>query len=222
MQSFFCLGGGYLFIFFKHSRSEPQLDGGEDSDGDVWKGDRKTSDMQERRERQGGGYFVFCEAPLLLLLFAFFRARMTCNYVWACPKSEVTQITPSFSRGVEMRERKEPTPTPHPMLLHPPNPRRHHIKYHEIISVISMEICLQIINTLPPPFIPFLSFNCAESLSLSCFSTSLSYTITLEKKKVIEIQRKRYSEKWKGKCLIRQLESDNEERSRQKKRSNYT
>ena len=128
--------------------------------------------MQGRRGRHGGGYFVFCEAPLLLLLllllllFAFFRARMTCNYVWACPKSEVTQITPSFSRGVEMRERKEPTPPPHPVHPHPPSPRRHHIKYHEIISVISMEICLQIINTLPPP-IPFLSFIYAESLSLS-------------------------------------------------------
>ena len=157
--------------------------------------------MQGRRGRHGGGYFVFCEAPLLLLLllllllFAFFRARMTCNYVWACPKSEVTQITPSFSRGVEMRERKEPTPPPHPVHPHPPSPRRHHIKYHEIISVISMEICLQIINTLPPPslFYPLSMQNL--SLSLSCFSTSLSYTITLEKKKDIEIQRKRYSEK---------------------------
>ena len=112
--------------------------------------------MQGRRERQGGGYVVFCEAPpLLLLLFAFFRARMTCNYVWACPKSEVTQITPSFSRAVEMRERKEPTPPPPPVLPHPPNPRRHHIKYHEIISVISMEICLQIINTLLPPSLSY-------------------------------------------------------------------
>ena len=106
------------------------------------------------KDREGDTLY-FVKPPLLLLLFAFFRARMTCNYVWACPKSEVTQITPSFSRAVEMRERKEPTPPPPPVLPHPPNPRRHHIKYHEIISVISMEICLQITNTLLPPSLSY-------------------------------------------------------------------
>lgn len=37
-----------------------------------------------------------------------------------------------------------------PSLANPPNPS-HNIKYHEIISVISMEICLQIINAPSPP-----------------------------------------------------------------------
>lgn len=47
------------------------------------------------------------------------------------------------------------TPHPHllpPWRLHLTNPR-HYIKYHEIISVISMEICFQIIT---PPAAPFL------------------------------------------------------------------
>lgn len=56
--------------------------------------------------------------------------------------SEVTQMTPLFSRAVEMRAKETHLPyTP---------TSRCYIKYHEIISVISMEICLHIINTPTP------------------------------------------------------------------------
>ena len=158
MQSFFCLGGGTLFFIFLETLKERAA---VRRRGRQWwrrvKRRQKNKWYARKEGKTGRGIrcILWSLPPLLLLLFAFFRARMTCNYVWACPKSEVTQITPSFSRAVEMRERKEPTPPPPPVLPHPPNPRRHHIKYHEIISVISMEICLQIINTLLPPSLSY-------------------------------------------------------------------
>lgn len=158
MQSFFCLGSLFNIFFGKHSRSEPQWDEQQDGDWVHMKRRRRNNQRYVRKTGQtGGGIFCISRSRAHPPTPSSFRARMTCNYVWACPKSEVTQITPSFSRAVEMREThrergggEEKERDNQPSLANPPNPS-HNIKYHEIISVISMEICLQIINASSPP-----------------------------------------------------------------------
>lgn len=133
MQSFFCLGG---WVFWGgHLRSETQRDRLQGW-GQIRRRCGKSRNMQEIEK-----HFVFVgvDRPTTTRLPPHptpHCARMTCNYAWDCPMSEVTQITPSFNSAVKMRlrkkeggqERKTPRPDPHSHSIyvsHPPATPHH-------------------------------------------------------------------------------------------------
>lgn len=159
MQSFFCLGSLFNIFFGKHSRSEPQWDEQQDGDWVHMKRRRRNNQRYVRKTGQtgGGGYFVFRGAahthPPLPHSVREWHAIMS----RPAPSQRSLKLLHHLAvplrwerhrereRGGEEKERDN-----QPSLANPPNPS-HNIKYHEIISVISMEICLQIINAPSPP-----------------------------------------------------------------------
>lgn len=206
MQSFFCLGG--VFLFWKHSKSEPcwdrVQDGEQDSDGHTWKGDTEKQARCQKGGKDERIQSISTPAPPPEPLNPPSPSPPCSVPEWhaitsgPAPSQRSLKLLHHLAAPSRWESEKEIPPLlpPPPMLPHPPSPR-HHIKYHEIISVISMEICLQIISTPLPPFLPFI---CPESLSLWAVFTSLSYTIILRRtkdrdKKKKNKERKRYRER---------------------------
>lgn len=159
MQSFFCLGSLFNIFLGNTQGANHSETSNKTGTGFTWKGDAETTrDMWERPDRRGGGgYFVFRGAahthPPLPHSVREWHAIMS----GPAPSQRSLKLLHHLAvplRWERHREREgggeEKERDNQPSLANPPNPS-HNIKYHEIISVISMEICLQIINAPSPP-----------------------------------------------------------------------
>lgn len=158
MQSFFCLGGVFFFFFGEHSTS----DGALAKQATRWRARQWWTHMQSDVRPHPTP-----PKPPMPEWHAITSGP-------APSQGSLKLLHHLAARWRWEREKEEREPPPPPVLSHPPNPCRH-IKYHKIISVISMEICLQIINNLPP----FHSFSSVQNLFLWAVCSSLSNRIIL-------------------------------------------